>query len=296
MVVSMKITPTCVPCLLNRILFEANLSSTDKDVQTQVIRKACSLLGSLYNPNTCSAEIATQVHKQTYELLHDSDPYKKLKQESNQIATSLLPIVKKRIKDSENPLKTAILASIVGNSLDFGIQGASKNPKELKQVFDQIFTEGFGYDDTSHFFSALQKSNSILYFTDNCGEIVFDRLVCEQIKKTYPHVLISVVVKGEPVLSDATLADAEQLHFDSTVDHVYTTGGFAVGVDLKDLPKKVKSLMHSSDLIVCKGMANYESLSETMFHPIVYLLRSKCQPIASSMNVPLDANIVKMYE
>jgi len=294
--VTMKITPKCVPCLLNRIIFEANLSTTDERVQTQVIRSACSMLGSLYNPQSCSAEIATKVHKETYELLGNSDPYKELKSESNRIASSLIPAVKKKIQESDYPLKTAILASIVGNTLDFGIQGASKDPDELRDVFEQIFDEGFGYDDMQLLSSSLQESSSIFYFTDNCGEIVFDKLVCEQLKKEFPHLSINLVVKGEPVLSDATIEDAEELGFDRVVDHVFTTGGFAVGVDVGMVPKRVKSMIETVDLIICKGMANYESLSETTLHPIVYLLRSKCKPIASSMVVPLHANIVKMYD
>lgn len=292
----MKITPTCVPCLLNRIIFESKQSTDNKKVQTKVIKNACDMLGDLYDPSKCSAVIATKVHKKTYDLLKNSDPYKELKKQSNQIATSLIPLVKKRIKHAKHPLKTAILASIVGNTLDFGIKGASKNPEELKQIFDQIFDEGFGYDDSEKLFSLLKKSKSILYFTDNSGEIVFDKLVIQEMKKMFPHLSISLVVKGEPVLSDATMKDAEELGFDTIVDNIFTTGGFAVGIDLDLLPEELKNEMGVADLFICKGMANYESFSETKIRPIVYLLRSKCNPIASSMQVPVHANIVKMYE
>jgi len=292
----MKITPTCVPCLLNRIIFESKQSTDDKNIQTKVIKNACSMLGTLYDPSECSSVIATKVHKKTYEILSNPDPYKELKEQSNQIACSLIPLVTKHIKKAENPLKTAILASIVGNTLDFGIKGASKNPEELKQVFDQIFDEGFGFDDTEKLFSVLEKCKSVLYFTDNCGEIVFDKVVIREIKKLFPHLSISLVVKGEPVLSDATMNDAKELDFDEVVDRVFTTGGFAVGVDLNLISDELKTAMNDTDLLICKGMANYESFSETRIHPIVYLLRSKCNPIASSMNVAVDANIVKLYE
>ncbi|MBS3749620.1 MAG: DUF89 family protein [Candidatus Thermoplasmatota archaeon] len=292
----MKITPICVPCLLNRIIFESKQSTEDKEVQTNVIKNACSMLGNLYDPSECSAVIATHVHKKTYDLLNNPDPYKDLKEQSNEIAASLIPIVKERISESKNPLKTAILASIIGNTLDFGIKGASKNPNELKQVFDQFFKEGFGFDDTENVFSILKDKKSILYFTDNCGEIVFDKLVIEEMKKMFPHLSISLVVKGEPVLSDATMKDAKELGFDELVDNMFTTGGFAVGVDLMKIPEELKSEMNNADLFICKGMANYESFSETNLHPIVYFLRSKCDPIASSMQVPVHANIVKLYE
>lgn len=292
----MKITPTCVPCLLNRIIFEAKQSSDDEKIQTQVIKNACTMLGELYDPHECSAVIATQIHKKTYDILNNQDPYETLKMQSNQIASSLVPMIKKRIQTAKDPLKTAILASIVGNTLDFGIQGASKNPDELKEVFDEIFAEGLGYDDTKILFSILKNCQTLLYFTDNCGEIVFDSLVCQQLKQRFPQLSITLIVKGKPVLSDATLKDAKEFGFDEIVDEVLTTGGFAVGVNLSFVSSIVKKKIEEADLILCKGMANYESLSETNIRPIVYLLRSKCEPIASSMQVPLYANIVKMYE
>jgi hypothetical protein len=292
----MKITPTCVPCLLNRVIFEAGQSTDSQNVQTQVIKNACSMLGDLYDPTTCSADIATKVHKKTYEILKNPDPYKELKKQSNQIALSLIPMVKQRIIESSNPLKTAMLASIVGNTMDFGIKGASKNPGELREVFNQIFDEGFGFDETEKLLSMLNESRSMLYFTDNCGEIVFDKLVCQQLKKRFPNISIGLVVKGEPVLSDATLKDVKDLSFDEVVDTVFTTGGYAVGVNLDLFSKELTEEIKKADVLLCKGMANYESFSETKIRPIVYLLRSKCSPIASSMQVPVNANIVKMYE
>ncbi len=292
----MKITPTCVPCLLNRIIYEANQSTTNRNIQTQVIKNACAMLSELYNPNDCSASIATKIHKKTYEILKNPDPYKNLKRQSNEIASSLVPPIEKKISNSNNPLKTAILASIVGNTLDFGISGASSTPDELKQDFDKIFNQGIQYDDSEKLFSLLRNSTSMLYFTDNSGEIVFDKILCAQLKKSFSNLSINLVVKGEPVLSDATLADVKILDFENIVDKVFTTGGFAVGVDLSILPNDVKEKINEVDIILCKGMANYESLSETDIHPIVYLLRSKCEPIATSMNVPVHANIVKLYQ
>jgi damage-control phosphatase, subfamily I len=291
----MKITPTCVPCLIQRIIFEAEQSTKDQKIQTKVIRYVCSMLADLYDPDKCSADIATKVHRKAYEILKDPDPYIKLKNQSNQIASSLVPMIENRIQSFCDPLKTAILASIVGNTMDFGIKGASNTPDQLKKDFDHIFDEGFGFDDTKKLFSLLQKSRSLLFFTDNAGEIVFDKLLCQQLKKQYPHLCITLVVKGEPVLSDATLKDADELRLSTVVDDMYTTGGFAVGVDFDLLPTTVKNMIPKVDLILCKGMANYESFSETSYRPIVYLLRSKCQPIANSMAVPLHKNIVKLY-
>src|SRR5512136_2419962 len=127
----MKIQPECLPCLLKRILFETELSTTEKKHQTAALRTACTLLAESYDPEECSATIATKIHKGVYETLQDKDPYVKLKHTSNRIATSLVPTIEGLIRTSPDPLKTSMICSIIGNIMDFGIDGSSTHPKEL---------------------------------------------------------------------------------------------------------------------------------------------------------------------
>ena len=291
----MKIQTECVPCLIKRIIFEAQECTPDKDLQTKVINNACRKFSEIYDPKICSAELATKVHKIAYETLGDSDPYLSLKKQSNKIALSLIARVEGLIRKSDDPLKTSILCSIIGNMMDFGIAGGSSSPNVLKENFDKTFDEGLGYDDTDELKKVLLKSKNIVFFTDNCGEIVFDKILCRELKKYNPKIFISLVVKGIPILSDATLQDAKDLKFEEVVDEILTTSCFAVGVDFSKLPLEVINKLKKADLIICKGMANYESFSETSYHPVVYLLRTKCKPIANSMGLPLNVNAVKLY-
>ena len=70
----------------------------------------------------------------------------------------------------------------------------------------------------------------------------------------------------------------------------------AIGLDFENLPSMLKKSLDQADLIICKGMANYEAFSETDYKPIAYLLRTKCTAIANSMNLPLNKNAVKLYK
>jgi uncharacterized protein with ATP-grasp and redox domains len=124
---------------------------------------------------------------------------------------------------------------------------------------------------------------------------VFDKIVCSELKKQHPKLKITLVVKELPILSDATREDAERIRFSEVVDEIITTGCYAVGFDIFNLPVYLKTLLDTADLIIGKGMANYEVFSETNYHPIAYFLRSKCEPIARSMDVPVHRNIVKVY-
>lgn len=292
----MKIQPECLPCLLKRILFETELSTKDKARQTRTMQTACRLLAELYNPEVCSATIATQVHQAAYECLQDPDPYQKLKATSNAVAERLVPTVESLIKESSDRVKTAMLCSIIGNMMDFGIEGSSSHPEMLAAVFDRLYAEGLGYDDSDRVKQHLKKASRVVVFTDNCGEIVFDKLLCRELKTAYPSVRLTVVVKGVPILSDATLHDVKEIGLDEVVDEVLTTGCFAVGVDFGRLPAKVLERVREADLIIAKGMANYESFSETPYTPIAYLLRTKCNVIARSMGLARDISVIKVVE
>jgi uncharacterized protein with ATP-grasp and redox domains len=292
----MKIQTECLPCLLKRILFETELSTKEKKRQTASLRTACSLLAQYYDPEECSATIATKIHKGVYDTLQTKDPYTGLKHTSNQIATSLVPKIESLIKTSSDPLKTSMICSIIGNILDFGIEGSSAHPQMLEEVFDTLYAEGLGYDDYQKLRNLLKNATRLVLFTDNCGEIVFDKILCRELKHFNPTVNITAVVKGEPILTDATVEDAQEIKFPEVIDELFTTGCFAVGVDFHRLPSEVTSALKHADVIIAKGMANYESFSETTFKPIAYLLRTKCNAIARSMNLPRNISAIKLYE
>jgi len=290
----MKIQTECLPCLLKRILFETELSTTDTKRQTEALRIACSVLATVYDPEVCSASIATQVHKAVYDALGDQDPYKTLKHQSNMIATTLAPKVEALIKKSQDPLKTSMVCSIIGNIMDFGIDGSSAHPQMLADEFDRLYDEGLGYDEYEILKKLIGKAKHLVLFTDNCGEIVFDKILCRELKTFNPGLHLTVVVKGAPILSDATMQDAQDIRLDEVVDELLTTGCFAVGVDFTKLPGKVKNALDQADLIIAKGMANYESFSETDYRPIAYLLRTKCSAIARSMHLPKNISAIKL--
>jgi len=292
----MKIQTECVPCLIKRIIFETEQSTKDKEKKTATIKKTCKLLAELYDPNVCSASIATKVHKIAYETLGDRDPYKELKIASNKIAESIIPRCEELISYSDDLLRITMICSIIGNMLDFGITGASENPEHLGEIYEEMFVEDLGHDDSDDVKEILSKSKHVVLFTDNCGEIVFDKILCRELKNFNPDIFLTLVVKGEYILSDATMDDAVELGFNEVVDEILTTGCFAVGFDIEKIPDDLEKALEKSDLIICKGMANYEAMSETEYRPVAYLLRTKCTAIANSMDLPININVVKLYK
>ncbi|MEM2388313.1 MAG: ARMT1-like domain-containing protein [Candidatus Aenigmatarchaeota archaeon] len=287
----MKINYACIPCLLNRVIFESRLVINEEEKIHYIMKKILEKFSEIYDSKKGSAEIATEIHALAYELIGNKDPYKNLKEESNKIALLILPKARKIIEGSENKLEKAILCSIVANSIDFGIEGSVKL-EELFSKFEEYLNEGFYIND----FEKMEKylKGEILYFTDNCGEIVFDKIVCEMLKEY--DVSISLVCKKYPILTDATYEDAIKIGFQNVADEILTTGKFSVGINFSGISEKLKRKLKEASIIICKGMANYESFSETKYKPIAYLMRVKCNPIAQSIGAKKSKNILKIYE
>jgi len=285
-------SPECVPCLIRRVLFEAE--EIDGSKSAEAVRNAAEMLGELFGENVCSATVATHVHRRTYDILGTDDPYKELKRKSNQIALELYPSAERFVKSSKNPLRDAFLCAVVGNVLDFGIGTGYDHPEKLKKEFKNLLSEGLGHDDTPKIHALLRKSNNVVYLGDNCGEIVLDRLALKELKKF--DINVTFVVKAEPILTDATKKDIAGLGIEKLVDRIVEAPGFAVGIDLDSLKGPFGKTLRSADLVIAKGMANFESLSETDIAPIAYLLRTKCDPVASAMGLKKDINAVKLFE
>ncbi|UCC94271.1 MAG: DUF89 family protein [Thermoplasmata archaeon] len=281
-----------MPCLLARVRFEAEISAPDRAMEA--LLAAAAEIGNSC-PNDVSAEVATRAHRAAYEALGTRDPYAEHKRLSNEVALKLLPRARELYNSCapEDRLRTAVLLSIVGNVLDFGIRGGLAAPDNLEGVFDGLVAEGLGRDDSDVLEEHLVNGAHVAYLTDNCGEIVFDQILLEELRDR--GCKVSLVVKGDPILTDATREDVEELGMEALVFRVLDTGPIAVGVDLGTVPDVTRQAITGADIVISKGMANLESLSDTYIRPIAYLLRTKCDPVANAVGEAKDINVAKLF-
>jgi len=273
------------------VLFEAEECNRSKS--HEAVRTASEMLGELFGEDVCSAQVASKVHRAIYDILGTDDPYADLKVKSNEVALELYPPAQRFVRSSKDRLKASFLCAVVGNVLDFGIGTGFDHPSALRKEFRNLLDEGLGHDDTPKVRKLLAKADSVVYMADNCGEVVLDRLALAEIRKF--DVDLTFVVKGEPILTDATLADIRGLGIEKLVDRVVESPGFAVGVDLDALDGPFGKMLRGADLVIAKGMGNFEAVSETDIAPIVYMLRTKCRPVAEAMGLPKDINAVKLF-
>jgi hypothetical protein len=275
------------------VLFESEL--VDRKIAFKTLRRCAQVLANEFAEGVNSAIVATKVHKTAYEIIGVSDPYQNLKRESTQVAYQLFPRAQLLVERSEPDKRfmAATLCSIIGNLLDFGYTDF-KTPYKLLGMFDKLYKEGLEIDDTRVFAKILKSVRNVVYFTDNCGEIVFDQLLINEIKKY--KINLTIVAKEVPILTDATIADIRKVGLDRMCDELLTTGGFAVGVDFSRISDRLRRKLEYTDLVICKGMANFESFSDTTYTPIVYLMRVKCNAVATAVGTHKDTNVVKLYE
>ena len=288
----MKIDPECVPCLLKRIVFQSRLVEGQDGAAP--LQAALKVVAERYDGKVNSALLATKVHAEAYRALGVRDPYHELKVRSDEVATSLVPELNRYLDEADDRLEAAVLGSIVGNVMDFGPEIAIQHPDELFDVFHNLMDQGLDVNDVPRMKEKLLRSRKVLYLMDNCGEAVFDIPLVQEIQKLGVEVV--GVAKGEPILTDVTREDARRSGIDKVFDRMVDTGQFAIGLDLDRLGDEMEKEMQEYDLIIAKGMANFESLSDTDVGPIVYLLRAKCRPVAHYLGVVKDQNVAVYRE
>lgn len=289
----MKMNPRCTYCLLSRVHFQSKLSTDDEDLISKTIKECLGVVNKYYSPEAVSASVATKVHRKCYEVLEDNDPYAVTKKLISQAALKVLPVAKEKIyensPDNRELFRRAVLASVVANYFDFGIMGFDASEDKFEAAFLKFFELGLDVDDTPKMLGLLQD---VVYIADNCGEILFDMLVFDIIKKLGGK--ITLVVRGGPILTDVTLEEVKEFEIDKKVDRILTTGSNAVGVLIEEAPAELLKAMKDATLIISKGMANYETLSEHNFGPVAYMLLTKCECVAEDLGLEQGLVVAKL--
>lgn len=291
----LKLHPECIPCLLENAGKQAKLATDDERVQLGAISEFIRFLAESISGGVVPALLGAERNRIIMRVTKNSDPYLRHKRLSNDVAVKLRPYVEHLVKkgrNTEEKLRRAIVASVIGNSMEFGVAGYGFKPSTFRQEFERLFTSGLDYDDLDRVIPRILDSREILYLTDNSGEIILDRVLMCQIEET--GVNLFVTAKSSPVQEDVTLDEARELGIDELGELL--SSGTSVGVDPSKAPKGLRKKLKSADLILSKGMGNYETLSEfegRLKGRLVYLLRAKCQPVASSLGVKKGALVAK---
>jgi uncharacterized protein with ATP-grasp and redox domains len=288
----MKVTMECAHCLLERAINQIKLATDDTDLQMRIVEAMTKFLGENFSRDAVPSHIGTDrdliVQKMT-----GQDPYESLKRMSNEMALGILPELEEIVEEQETPndeFRMGTLIAAAANAIEFDVSGREFSLEELREILNNVESDLF-IDDIDRFRELCKESKEVLYLMDNAGEVVLDMILIREIKKLGPRVI--AVVKGGPILNDATMVDAKEVSLSECADEVRDTGAPAIGVNLERNSKEFIDLFNSAELIVAKGMGNFESLTEfEPACPIVHIMRTKCNPVAGHVGAPRNKNIV----
>ncbi|MBN1961769.1 MAG: DUF89 family protein [Deltaproteobacteria bacterium] len=273
----MNIYLDCIPCFLRQCLDAARNTTENIRLHEQVVREVLRLAADL-DLNRPPPWFGQIIHRRLRELTGVKDPYRTAKNSFNQMAMSLLPEIRAVVKQDPHPLFAAAKASIAANVIDLGV----KSNLEESQIKESLRMSCINdvYGDFEEFQRQVEKAKDILYLADNAGEIVFDRLLIEELGPKR----VTLAVRGRPVINDATIDDARAtgLH---ELTRVIDNGSDAPGTILEDCSADFLENFYKADLIIAKGQGNFETLSEIKAN-IFFLLKVKCPVIATHIGLP----------
>ena len=274
-----RLNPQCIYCLLNKYLknLPHNLSSDEKLKYMQGILKIISEADiSLSAP-----ELVEQINEYMERFGKTTD-YTKIKNYFNNLLLSFEKDIEAKVNSSENPLKTAVKYAMVGNFIDFGAM-ESVDEARLKERLNSVETIEIDDSQFRRFESEIKNFETIVYLTDNCGEIVLDKLLIKQILKINSNARINVIVRGGPVLNDCTMDDAIGVGLDKLVATI-GNGTAIAGTVIEKISPEARVIIDNADLIISKGQGNFETLHHCGKN-IYYLFLCKCKLFAERFGV-----------
>ncbi|RLG69945.1 MAG: hypothetical protein DRO11_06945 [Methanobacteriota archaeon] len=294
----MRVEPECASCILGRAVYAARVAGASVEEVFEIIKKTSQLLASRFGPEEVPARIGTYRDRIVKAVTKNPDPFREMKLLSNEAALSVSKGMVENLGVCSDKLVFMIRMAVAANSIEFGVEShrfGMENLGRLRSELLDILHRPLGLDHTEKIREKLLSSKSVLYLCDNAGEIVFDYFLIDEIKRGF-GCQVTAVVRGGPVINDATMEDAEKVGLTSLVRTI-TTGSDAVGVLPEESPNLLQE-MEKADLVIAKGMGNYETITEyvDMVKPVVFLLMAKCSPVARSVGVGRGDTIALLVE
>ncbi len=288
-----RLSAQCITCLLDKNINKYP-SDTDEDTALLYMQRLMKIFADA--PKTQSApEVLTDIVRLQTELFGAPEDFSELKAYFNALMLKKAPTVQAKIDASKDVLRLAVCYAMLGNYIDFGAMD-SVDEEKLQSLIDGAENMRIADAELENLKADLKKAKRLVYLTDNCGEIVFDKLLIKTLMRLYPDLHIEVIVRGGPVLNDATQEDAKQIGLDKLVP-VCGNGTAIAGTCLEKICPAAREKIDAADVILSKGQGNFETLRYCGKN-IYYLFLCKCSLFAERFGVaqftPMLLNDLRM--
>lgn len=295
--IRVPLIPECASCIIGSLKILVPLLSSDQSAQADYFALAYRMLSEGYEERLEPAPLSVKIYRELYTKAGVTDPYSDIKRISKEAALKALIKIEQNISPLQGyqRLRACIAASIAGNVIDFNTAGHDPDLNRLVEIYDEIINEGFAIDASDSLWTSLNsQSDSLLFIADNAGEVILDIPLIRLFKEMKWSV--TFVVKGKPMINDATREDVEGTEIEELTT-VVDSGAWAHGVPLKDVSREFLELVEKSGLIISKGQANIETFPEIQsIYGIetYYLTRAKCPHISKAVGAKKGDSVVVM--
>jgi uncharacterized protein with ATP-grasp and redox domains len=277
----MKTTPECVACFMKQALLATQRMTDDPDEAISALRRAAEFITTISREKS-PAEYATPIAKIVRSYLGNENPFREEKQRYNAIALSVYDALTAYVRSSPDPLEAATRIAAAGNIMDLGIFANI----DVEATVEQAKSTTWAITHLEHLKRDIAEARRILYLGDNAGEIVFDRVLVEVL----PSHTVTFAVKSGPIANDVTRDDAAQSGMDQVAE-IIETGCDYMGVPLPLCSPEFLDVFRSADVIIAKGMANFETLSAVDAN-IFFILKAKCDSVAQEIGVKKEGIVL----
>ena len=279
----MKLQSECVTCIIAQVKNVTNMFRLSEEARKAAMDDTHAYLAQA-NYEGCTPESMGELWQILLHHVGGSDPYAAIKSLCNQEAMKMLPETREKIARAKEPFTVALKYAIAGNLIDYGLEHPVSLEEQNAQI-DAIASTSFSIDDSDKLHCVLAQAKTMLYLGDNAGEIVFDKLLIEQIRAYYPKIDISFVVKGSAVLNDVTHIDADEVGMHE-VAHIIDNGDASPGTVLPRTSEAFQRAFAQADVVLSKGQGNFESLSGVEKENLFFLFTAKCDTVCVEAGVP----------
>jgi uncharacterized protein with ATP-grasp and redox domains len=277
----MKIQENCLPCIVNQAIKVATMVGLED--KEQLLRKTFTYLSQVDFKTSSTSEVIGEIFVLLKKEIGNEDPYKETRVQYNKMFLEQIPDLEREINGVENPFIEAIKYAIIGNMIDF-------NPihnlllSDIETSFTRLKEEQLEINHSNLLIQEIGNAATILYLGDNCGEICLDKILIKKIKELNPSCQVFFGTRGEAVVNDSVEEDA---YFVGIDDHatIISNGDSSMGTVLYRTSKRFQEIYKNADIVIAKGQANYECLSNENKN-IYFLLMTKCSMIAMNIGVP----------
>ena len=277
----------CAVCILNQILRAVNYMGLSEERSGLVFKEALKKTVETDYSGLTPPLFSGKIYDAITDMTGNTDPYKALRKEQNDLVLNNIVLFRDRIDNSEDPLFTALFYSLLGNIIDYG----GVEIFDTDQIFKEVNDVTLGINDYEKLKEKLENARTILIISDNAGEAVFDMLLIEQIKMKYPEIKVMYGVRSGPAINDIIKEDAEYIGI-GEISEIIETGSTYAGTMIGLSDPGFVEIYKNSDIVISKGQGNFETLEMEKGKDIFFIFKVKCKIVADYSGLPFNSLIL----